>query len=156
MKCAACQRDIADGSAFCPFCGNVQPVSQVASQPAPPAAPVLTGTVLPPIGSAQPLASSRGGVALAMGIAGILADLSGCCCGLPVLVGIGLGVAAFIVGGQELDDIRGGLVSSASEGTAKAARWVGVGSVVLGVLIGIGFIALVVIGALSPDTLNSP
>jgi len=55
MKCVACQRVIADGSKFCPYCGNLQPDtggdSGVVAGVVPPA---FAPTVAPPAGTPPP------------------------------------------------------------------------------------------------------
>ena len=160
MKCAACQRDIADGSNFCPFCGNVQPpIPDAGSSPDPVAPPapatpgVIYGAPAQPGYSASSSnfggapASNKGTIALVLAIASIFLDFFGCCClGVPSLIGIGLGIAAFVMGRNELQDIAGGFSSADGEGMAKAARVIGVIGAILGVFCFFGVIGMAVLG----------
>ncbi len=163
MKCTACQRDIADGSNFCPYCGNVQttPAPQAPVTSAPDVLSPSLSTTQPGWGpssdpqNAMPggpstIPSNKGTIALIMGIAGILLDLTGCCClGIPSILGIGLGIAAFVVGGNELEDIRAGLVSSEGEGQAKAGRIMGMIGIPLGALMFLATVGIAIFGQLA-------
>lgn len=171
MKCAACQRDIADGSNFCPFCGNVQPPDAGKSPaPVPPAAggfgteppaqPAYSAPIQPsfsapapaPLGSDGP-ASNKGTIALILGIASVFMDFFGCCClGIPSLLGVGLGIAAFVMARNELEDIQGGFASRGGEGVAKAARVLGLVGAILGVVCFATAVILVIIGQISPPS----
>jgi hypothetical protein len=160
VKCSACQRDIADGSSFCPYCGNSQPAGSVSSTPsavAPPASmpspatpPVSAPASAPawtPQGGLPP--SNRGTIALVLGIGGIVFNLLACCCsGLPGAVSIGLGIGAFIVGRNELEDINGGLVDGAGKDMANIGRIIGIITAAIGALelmAGLAYLAFIVI-----------
>jgi hypothetical protein len=163
VKCVACQRVIADGSKFCPYCGNVQPDSPTAApatstppsvrppagDPAampgssfPTASAALPGTVVPPGGTAGP-ASQRATMSMIMGIASIVLSVMGCCCwGVPSLVGIGLGIGAFVMGRNELEDIAGGFAAAAGQSHASTAKTTGIIGIIAGGVCMIGGIIL--------------
>ncbi|HVO30373.1 MAG TPA: zinc ribbon domain-containing protein [bacterium] len=185
MTCTSCQREIADNSSFCPFCGTAQPAApSVQGGPAPtslpgstlpPATPAMPAAPMAPVpppaagfppaapapagawsgstpgvgAGGPPLDQGKATMALMLAIGGIILDLGGCCCfGVPALAGIGLGVAAFIMGRNELEDIAGGFVSQESQGMANGAKIAGIVAIVLGVLSFFGGIALALFGAL--------
>lgn len=166
MKCGTCQRDIADGSNFCPYCGNTQGPAASAPQPPQPQAsapqqgyqqPPLSGPVhaggpgpgynTAPSGGA---ASQRATLSMVMGIASIVLSLLGCCCyGIPSLVGIGLGIAAYVTGKNELEDIAGGFASPLGESQANTGKLTGMIGAGLGVVMFLLAIVLIVFGVMS-------
>lgn len=162
MTCASCQRPIADGSNFCPFCGGVQPAKISGAPPTDAGGGAGAAGVLPAPGATAPepgwsappgvpaANSNRASLAIGLGIGGIIFDLGGaCCCGVPALLGIGMGIAAFILGGHELEDIRGGFAPASNEGTAKMARILGGIGIPLGMLTFLASVGLMVLGALN-------
>ena len=148
MTCVSCQRNIADGSKFCPYCGSVQPDSaRVAPSPPAPA------DVLPPVGAGAPAPlpsglppgpSQRATTAMMLGIASIALSFLGCCCyAIPSLFGGGLGIAAYVMGRNELEDIRAGLSPAAGESNANTAKITGIIGISIAVLaVGIVVVAL--------------
>jgi hypothetical protein len=189
VKCASCQRDIADGSNFCPYCGNVQPTLSGGTTAGVPSGSVgipsgsvgIPGGSLPGgptpgtgasygsgiptygstpgggagyggAGTSTGAASSRASLALGLGIGSLVMDALGCCCyGVPSLIGIGLGIAAFVVGRNELEDIAGGLSSAGGQGQANAGKLLGIGGAILGLLVIAGYIVLLAFVILNPD-----
>lgn len=172
MKCGTCTRDIADGSNFCPYCGNTQvpaptgpaaggaaggytPQPQSAQPPQQP--PPLSGQVHSggpgPGFNAQPSGggpSQRATMSMVMGIASIVLSLLGCCCyGIPSLVGVGLGIAAFVTGKNELEDIAGGFASPLGESQANTGKLTGMIGAGLGVVMFLLVIVLLVFGVMS-------
>jgi len=78
--------------------------------------------------------SSQATTALVMGILGIV------CCG-------GLAIVAWVMANKELEEIASGMRNPQNEGTAKAAKVVGIiGTVILG--IGLVFLILFISGAM--------
>ena len=175
MKCGTCTRDIADGSNFCPYCGNTQapaptgpaagsapggytpPQPQQTSQP-PLSGPVHSGGSGPGY-NAQPsggAASQRATMSMVMGIASIVLSLLGCCCyGIPSLVGVGLGIAAFVTGKNELEDIAGGFASPLGESQANTGKLTGMIGAGLGVVMFLLVIVLLVFGVMSGAMQNA-
>lgn len=164
MNCVNCRREISDGSNFCPYCGTTQPSAGAAAPVPPPSTPegapmggVRSNPAQPagtfsqsgvPGGAAVPGPSQRATMAMILGIAS-LAVLPCCLCyGLGGLVGSGLGITAFIMGRNELEDIAGGFASPAGQSNANLGKTLGlIGAITgaLGFLAMIGFIVLSVL-----------
>lgn len=163
MNCVNCRREISDGSNFCPYCGTTQPAAGEASvapstpmggvrSPVPPAAPAASGTYSQsgvPGGAMTPGASQRSTMAMILGIASLAVTFVCCWCyGLGGLVGAGLGITAFVMGRNELEDIAGGFASPAGQSNANLGKTLGlIGAIVGGLafLIMIGFIVFSVL-----------
>lgn len=163
MTCVACQKVIADGSKFCPYCGNVQPDSPGAgagstapagtnppgvlppafgSQPQPPMMS-QPGMPRPPAAAGAP-ASQRATLSMILGIGSIVLSVLGCCCyGVPSLAGGGLGIAAFVMGRNELEDIKGGFASPLGESHANTGKITGLIGMIAGA---VGVIGGILIG----------
>ena len=129
----------------------------------------------PPEGSQSPYASpqapggrpssgrSGGTASLICGLFSILMSFFLCCCGvlgIPVaLVGIGVGVAALLVGNKELAALRAEGAPPQMESTANAGRICGIVGIVLNsvaVLVLIAALVLgITLGALSPRQNNA-
>lgn len=168
MKCGTCQRDIADGSNFCPYCGNTQgpaatgpaaggpagytPQPQPQASQPPLSGPVHAGGPGPGYNAAPSggAASQRATMSMVMGIASIVLSLLGCCCyGIPSLVGVGLGIAAYITGKNELEDIAGGFASPLGESQANTGKLTGMIGAALGVVMFLLVIVLLIFGVMS-------
>lgn len=168
VNCVNCRREIADGSNFCPYCGTTQPAAGSAPSPAPssstpmggvrsapatPATPAATpGTYSQggvPQGSQLPGPSQRATMSMILGIASLAITFVCCWCyGLGGLVGAGLGITAFVMGRNELEDIAGGFSSPAGQSNANLGKTLGlIGAIVgaLGFLAMIGFIVISVV-----------
>lgn len=167
MNCVNCRREISDGSNFCPYCGTTQPAAGAApaAPPTPmggvrsPAPPPAAGTYSQsgvPGGAAMPGPSQRSTMAMILGIASLAVTFVCCWCyGLGGLVGSGLGITAFVMGRNELEDIAGGFASPAGQSNANLGKTLGlIGAIVgaLAFLAMIGFIVLsVLMSASSPS-----
>ena len=161
VNCVSCRREIADASNFCPYCGSTQgaaPSTPAAGGPAPlggvraPTPPqVPQGTYSQggmPGGAAMPAASQRATMSMVLGIGALVGDFLCCWCyGLGGLLGIGLGLTAFIMGRNELEDIAAGFSSPAGQSSANMGKTLGLIGMIIGglvFLIGIGFLVLVI------------
>lgn len=172
MNCVNCRREISDGSNFCPYCGTTQPAPGAApaspSSPATPMGGVRSNPVPPtqpagtysqggvPGGAMTPGPSQRSTMAMILGIASLAVTFVCCWCyGLGGLVGAGLGITAFVMGRNELEDIAGGFASPAGQSNANLGKTLGlIGGIVgaLAFLLMIGFIVLsLVMSAASPQ-----
>lgn len=166
MTCASCRRDIADGSNFCPYCGTTQtPPSAGAVTPGSSVAPEVSADAMGGVRSTPALSSgtfSQGGAAggapvpgpsqrattvLVLGIASLAVDFfCGWCYGLGGLLGIGLGLTAFVMGRNELEDIAGGFASPAGQANASTGKLLGLIGAIVGGLFFAGFLVLIMIG----------
>lgn len=82
---------------------------------------------------------------MTMGIASLVIALVGCCpycIGIPSLIGGGLGIAAFVMGRNELEDIAAGFASRAGESQANTAKITGIIGAVLGALVFLGLVVI--------------
>lgn len=169
VNCVNCRRDIADGSNFCPYCGTTQPAAGSAPAPgpastpmggvrstpaAPPPAQTPQGTYSQggvPQGSQLPGASQRATMSMILGIASL--GITAVCCwcyGLGGIVGAGLGITAFVMGRNELEDIAGGFSSPAGQSTANLGKTLGLIGAIVGALSFVaGIILLIVVMATS-------
>lgn len=173
MNCASCHREIADGSNFCPYCGATQPETGAAagqaaggyapppppmgsSEPpsAPPAQPPGYGQTpagygqAPAHGTAGP--SQRATTSMVLGISSIVLSMLGCCCyGAPSLIGIGLGIAAWVMGRNEQEDIAGGFAPSAGETQANTGKITGLIGGILGGLVIVFWVVIIALGVAS-------
>ena len=104
--------------------------------------PVLGNTQQPGYGAPPGgVASQRATMSMVLGIAGIALSVLGCCCyGFPSLVGGGLGIAAFIMGKNELEDILGGFAPPAGEGPANTGKITGMIAMGIGGLVFAGWV----------------
>ncbi len=159
MKCVHCQREIADGSNFCPYCGNTQSLpGNAPTTPPPPAFQTpRPQTAPPPIAGPQPVMpppvpgaaggppSQRATLSMTLGIVSLVIAFVGCCpycLTIPSLVGGGFGIAAFIMGRNELEDIAAGFASRAGESQANTAKITGIIGAVLGGLTFLGWVVI--------------
>ena len=98
--------------------------------------------------STYPTSSGNAATALVLGIVGLVGSVGSCCCCLFWLLGL-CAPAAWYLGSQELQAIRGGRAPAASEGTARAGMLCGIiGTAVLALyMVGIAiYVALVGVG----------
>lgn len=156
MNCVNCRREISDGSNFCPYCGTTQPAAGAAPSapaPVPPSTPmggVRSNPAQPagtfsqsgvPGGAAVPGPSQRSTMAMILGIASLVVTFLCCWCyGLGGLVGSGLGITAFVMGRNELEDIAGGFASPAGQSNANLGKTLGLIGAILG---GLAFLAMI-------------
>ena len=158
VNCVSCRREIADGSNFCPYCGSTQGVSPSGAPVAPAGgvggvrAPIPQGTFSQggqPGGAPMAGPSQRATMAMVLGIGSIVGDFLCCWCyGLGGLLGIGLGITAFILGRNELEDIAAGFASPAGQSNANLGKTLGLVGAILGglfLLIGVGMLLLIFI-----------
>ena len=173
MNCVSCRREIADGSNFCPYCGGTQAASAPTPPPIPGTAPppipgsqpsaplggvrstpgggIPSGTYSQggvPSGADVPGPSQRATLSFILGIASIVVGVLCCMCyGLSGLPGFGLGLTAFILGRNELEDIAAGFSSPAGHSNASTGKTLGLIGMIVGALIfviGIAFIIFAV------------
>ena len=166
MNCVNCRREISDGSNFCPYCGTTQPaagaVPPTAPVPAPPPSTPMGGVRSNPAapagtfsqsgvpgGAAIPGPSQRSTMAMILGIASLVITFLCCWCyGLGGLVGSGLGITAFVMGRNELEDIAGGFASPAGQSNANLGKTLGLIGAILGGLTFLAMIGFIVISVL--------
>jgi hypothetical protein len=170
VNCVNCRREISDGSNFCPYCGTTQPtagapgaapvpppdasVGGVRSNPIPPAGTFSQSGI--PGGNALPGASQRSTMAMVLGIASLVVTFLCCWCyGLGGLVGSGLGITAFVMGRNELEDIAGGFASPAGQSNANLGKTLGLIGAILGALAFLMMLGMIVLGAIMGATGNS-
>jgi hypothetical protein len=170
VNCVNCRREISDGSNFCPYCGTTQPAAgstPSAGAPLPPPAPMggvrsnpqPAGTFSQsgvPGGAAVPGASQRATMAMILGIASLVVTFLCCWCyGLGGLVGSGLGITAFVMGRNELEDIAGGFASPAGQSNANLGKTLGLIGAILGALAFLMMLGMIVLGAIMGAAGNS-
>jgi hypothetical protein len=99
--------------------------------------------------------SQRATIAMILGIASLVLGVFGvfCLCwcyGIGGLVSGGLGIAAFIMARNELEDIAAGFAPPGGQGVANAAKimgMIGTGIGVLAFLIGLAWIGFIIISS---------
>ena len=154
MFCPQCGAPNEDDAIFCGNCGAVLNVDDASeppdelpplpegAQPVGVAVPDRPPAPPPPRPAAAPATPPTSGLAIASLLLGIG--------GLTVIPLIG-SVLALILGYMARNDIRERLEEISGEGLATAGivmGWIGVGLMVLGILIGVGFMACGICGAL--------
>lgn len=164
MNCVSCRREISDGSNFCPYCGTTQPAAGAPVPPVPPPQTPMGGvrSSVPagtysqsgvPGGSALPGPSQRSTMAMVLGIASLVITFMCCWCyGLGGLVGSGLGIAAFVMGRNELEDIAGGFASPAGQSNANLGKTLGLIGGIVGALAFLAMIGFIVLSLLMSAT----
>lgn len=156
MNCVSCRREIADASNFCPYCGSTQGAAPASPPPSGETpfggvrAPAPQGTYSQggqPGGAPIAGASQRATMAMILAIGSLVGNFMCCWCyGLGGMLGIGLGITAFIMGRNELEDIAAGFSSPAGQSNANLGKTLGLVGAILGALflvIGLGFLLLV-------------
>lgn len=158
MNCVSCRREIADASNFCPYCGSTQGASPSAGTAAPSTGTPVGGVRAPapqgtysvggqPSGAPMAGPSQRATMSMVLGIASVVFSTAcSCCYGMGALPGIGLGIAAFIMGRNELEDIAAGFASPAGQSNANLGKTLGLVGGILGgivILAWIGIFAVV-------------
>lgn len=159
MNCVNCRREISDGSNFCPYCGTTQPAAGAA--PVAPSTPMggVRSPAVPaagthsqggvPGGAMTPGPSQRSTMAMILGIASLAVTFVCCWCyGLGGLVGSGLGITAFVMGRNELEDIAGGFASPAGQSNANLGKTLGLIGAIVGALAFLAMIGFIVISVI--------
>ena len=157
MFCPQCGAPNEDDAIFCGNCGAVLNIDEASEPPGelPPlpegAQPVGETAVsdpppLPPTPPPRPAAAPAAPPTSGMAIASLLLGIGG----LTVIPIIG-SVLALILGYMARNDIRERSHEVSGEGLATAGivlGWIGIGLMVLGILVGVGFMACGICGAL--------
>jgi hypothetical protein len=88
----------------------------------------------------------RGGLILGLGIASIVICVLGCGCnGIPALIGIPLGVAAWIMGRNDIRQMSQGMMDADGRGLTQGGHICGIIGVVFGILAIIFWVAYLIV-----------